>query len=74
MASTLINLSGISLTNNQARNIQQLQAELLDYDKRPLILALYHQPTESWGSRKVQVWLYIVTTHDNAMNVNYAYT
>ena len=47
LARTLISLSGISMTNNLARNIEQLHAELLDYDKRPFNLALYYQPTES---------------------------
>ena len=30
---SLCSLSGISVTNNQGRNIQQLQAELFDYEK-----------------------------------------
>ena len=36
LARAFIGLNGISVTNDQARHIQQLYAELHKYDKRPL--------------------------------------
>ena len=44
----LIGLSGLSVMNDQARNIQQLYADLQDYDKRPLTFTP-RQPTALRG-------------------------
>ena len=48
LSRALIALSGLSLTNDQARNIQLLYADLQDYDKRPLTFTP-RQPTASRG-------------------------
>ena len=39
LAKALVDLSGLSITNNQARNIKVLYDELLEFDKRPLVFA-----------------------------------
>ena len=40
LARALIDLKGFCITNQQARVIQELYLDLLEYDKRPLVFRL----------------------------------
>ena len=48
LSRALIALSGLSVMNDKARNIQLLYADLQDYNKRPLT-STPRQPTASRG-------------------------
>lgn len=50
LARALVNLSGLSVTNDQARNIQQLYHQLHEYDKKPLTFTP-HQPSTTQRGR-----------------------
>ena len=50
LARALINLSGLSVTNDKARNIQQLYQQLHEYDKKPLTFS-HHQPSSTQRGR-----------------------
>ena len=51
----LLDLSGLSVTNAQAAEIQRLYSELLDFDKRPLIFTLKKlKPTRGRFARMEQ--------------------
>ena len=50
LARALINLKGLCITNQQARVIQELYQELLEYDKRPLVFKPSETITPARGS------------------------
>ena len=54
LAEALVSLKGLSVTNAQAKRIQQLYHKLLDYDKKPLTFRPRPQktPRGRFGRRK----------------------
>ena len=49
LARALVDLSGLSVTNEQARSIQQLYHHLHQYDKRPLSYTPHQTSTTTRG-------------------------
>ena len=49
LAQALVQLSGLSISNKEARNIQLLYRQLDDYDKNPLTFTLHQKPRPSRG-------------------------
>ena len=49
LAQALVQLSGLSVSNEEARNIQLLYSQLDDYDKSPLTFTLHQRPSASRG-------------------------
>jgi len=49
LAQALVKLSGLSVSNEQARNIQLLYSQLHEYDKKPLTFTPCQRPTLSRG-------------------------
>ena len=70
LVNALLDLSGLSVTNVQAAEIQSLYSELLDFDKRPLTFPLSQQgeslPRQSdtelvmWELKQLKRYQYLI--------------